>query len=65
LLPVNQELIKALDALLAGLYSCFPMGDSAAVTGVAADLIACDGPVCDVERPLGDKNVTEVLNTNI
>jgi hypothetical protein len=33
LLPVNQELIKALDALLAGLYSCFPMGDSAAVTG--------------------------------
>jgi hypothetical protein len=26
LLPVNQELIKALDALLAGLYSCFPMG---------------------------------------
>ena len=32
---------------------------------VPADLIAFDGPVCDVERPLGHKNVTEVLYTNI
>jgi hypothetical protein len=32
---------------------------------VPADLIACDGPVCDVERPLGDKNLTEMLYKNI
>ena len=42
-----------------------PWGTALQSQDVAADLIACDGPVCDVERPLGDKNVTEVLNINI